>query len=90
MNMKDAMQSVMEVMPTRQEVGEELGNRVEEAKGFFADVAADIGAELKQLGAQGASELANGLFNGHAYHPGNAMAPPQQEQAQEMERGGRD
>lgn len=59
---------------------------------ILSDVAQDIGVELGRLGVQGQAELAGALFNGNAYVPygegPRAADSPQQEQQQEMERGG--
>lgn len=63
-------------------------------------ILADVGAEAKRLGTQGASELASAQFNGHGfvpYGPGQITPSPDlpKEQSQaisqpEIERGGRE
>lgn len=91
MKMRKTFQAVAEAMPTREEVGQELGNRVTEAKGFIGNALSEIGTELGRLGLQGQAEMAGALFNGNAYVPygdGQDVIEPQREQQQEMERGG--
>ncbi|MBP3955470.1 hypothetical protein J8F10_09270 [Gemmata sp. G18] len=69
MKMKETYQVIAEAMPSKAEVGQELGNRVEEAKGFLGNVMSEIGSELGRLGVQGQAEVAQALFNGNAYVP---------------------
>jgi len=83
MKMKQTFQAIAEVMPTKQEIGQELGNRVEEAKGFIGDVLSDIVTEGKRLAVQGQAEMAGALFNGNAYVPyGEGQKAPEQEAPQ--------
>lgn len=64
MKMKETFQTVAAVMPTKEEVGQELGNRVTEAKGFVGKVITDVGAELLEQLKHGSHEVAAALFKG--------------------------
>ena len=54
MSMKEAMA----------EIGQELANRGQEAKGFMANVMSEIGAEMAEQVKHGSHELAAALFKG--------------------------
>ena len=69
MKMKETFQTITEMMPSKEDVGQELGHRVAEAKGFLGNALSEIGSELGRLGVQGQAEVAQALFNGSAYVP---------------------
>ena len=63
----------------------------------LARAAKEMGGELKQMAAHGAHEVSAALYNGSAFvmYPRGTrddpqVSTPEQEQTQEMDRGGRD
>jgi hypothetical protein len=75
-----------------QEVKGELGNRVTEAKSFFRDVLADVGAEVGRLYTQGRAEIAQSLFSeSNAYVPyGDGQRSEEPGQSKQVENEGRE
>ncbi|MDY3551479.1 hypothetical protein R5W24_000555 [Gemmata sp. JC717] len=99
MGMKEAMKAVMDAMPSKHEVQEQLVQEVGNIKGFLGNVMSDIAHEMTEQVKHGSHELSAALFNGNAFvmyphtdKPPEHGLPPEankeQEQQKEMERGG--
>lgn len=86
MNMKEAMAGMMEVVPTKTEIGQELTKEVGNIKDFIGNVMSEIGAEMAEQVKHGSHEMAAALLgksDGFVMYPHEGKQP---EKEQEMER----